>query len=165
MIDHRVAIRIALTALLAAWLAAAPARAQDFHKFIPFLVDLSGWTGGQAEGATMQLPAATLIGARREYKRGYATLEAGIVSGQGAPKGASEPGINLVTAEVHVISSVVDGFVAFRTFHVKEKSGSILVALGPSGTFALNFEGVPEDEALPLARRFDWKAIAAALPK
>jgi len=31
--------------------------------------------------------------------------------------------------------------------------------------FNLAFTGVPEDEAFALAKRFDWKAIQAALPK
>jgi hypothetical protein len=31
--------------------------------------------------------------------------------------------------------------------------------------FGLSFNGVAEDEALTLARRFDWKAIQAAVPK
>ena len=31
--------------------------------------------------------------------------------------------------------------------------------------FNLTFSGVTEDEGLELARKFDWKAIQAALPK
>jgi hypothetical protein len=52
-----------------------------------------------------------------------------------------------------------------RTFTVQDKSGAILVALGPSAMFSLSFNGVAEDEALTLAKRFDWKTIQAAIPK
>jgi hypothetical protein len=44
-------------------------------------------------------------------------------------------------------------------------AGAILVALGPSAMFSLSFNGVAEDEALTLARRFDWKTIQAAIAK
>jgi hypothetical protein len=52
-----------------------------------------------------------------------------------------------------------------RTFQLSDKSGTVLVVLGPSAIFNVAFNGVAEDEAFGLARRFDWKAIQAALPK
>ncbi len=168
MIDRRAAIRLAVAALPAAWLALAPpAAAQDFQKVTPFLVDLPGWTGNKPDGMAMQMTGASMITATREYKRGGATLNAQIVSGAAA-QGMLAPiqsGMKLETAEMHMNTSTVDGLTVMRTFQVKDKSGAVMVALGPSALFNLTFNGVPEDEAFALARRFDWKAIQAALPK
>jgi hypothetical protein len=66
---------------------------------------------------------------------------------------------------MHMSTATVDGLTLMRTFQVKDKSGAIIVALGQSALLNVAFTGVPEDEAFGLARRFDWKAIQAALPK
>jgi hypothetical protein len=167
MIDRRAVIRFTLAALPAAWLAVSPARAQDFQKYVPFLVELPGWTGNKADGMAMQMSGASMISATREYKKGNSKLNAQIVSGTAAQGmlGAVNSGVKLETAEMHINTTTVDGLTVMRTFQVKDKSGTILVALGPSALFNLAFNGVPEDEALGLAKRFDWKAIQAALPK
>jgi hypothetical protein len=48
---------------------------------------------------------------------------------------------------------------------VKDKSGAILVGLADSALFNFAYTGITEDEALGLAKRFDWKAMQAGLPK
>jgi len=167
MIDRRFAIRLAITALAAAWLASPAARAQDFKKLTPFLVDLPGWTGAKADGMAMQMPGMSVITATRDYKRGNAKVTASVIFGSTAQGmlAAVQPGMKLETAELHMNTATVDGLTVARTFNVPEKSGSVLVALGPSALFSLAFTDVPEDEALALAKGFDWKAIQAALPK
>ena len=62
-------------------------------------------------------------------------------------------------------TTTIDGLPVIRTFTFNDKSGAIIVALDPSAMFNLAFEGVAEDEALALARKFDWKAIQAAVAK
>jgi len=167
MIDRRFAIRLAITALAAAWLASPAARAQDFKKLTPFLVDLPGWTGAKADGMAMQMPGMSVITATRDYKRGNEKVTASVIFGSTAQGmlAAVQPGMKLETAELHMNTATVDGLTVARTFNVPEKSGSVLVALGPSALFSLAFTDVPEDEALALAKGFDWKAIQAALPK
>jgi len=167
MIDRRLAVRLVLAALPAAWLAVSPAQAQDFQKYVPFLVDLPGWTGAKADGMAMQMPGMNMITATRAYKTGGATLTASIIAGSTAQGmlSAVQPGMKFETPEMHMSTATVDGFTVARTFQVADKSGTILVALGPSALFNLAFTGVPEDEAFGLAKRFDWKAIQAALPR
>jgi hypothetical protein len=167
MIDRRRLIRHIVAALPAAWLALAPAQAQDFQKYVPFLVDLPGWTGAKSDGMAMQMPGMNMITATRAYERGNSTLSASIISGSSAQGmlAAVQPGMKFETAEMHMSTATLDGFTVARTFQVADKSGTILVALGPSALFNLAFTGVPEDEAFGLAKRFDWKAIQAALPK
>jgi hypothetical protein len=167
MIDRRAAMFLALATGLAAGLAPARVNAQDFQKFTPFLVDLPGWTGGKADGMAMQMGGTSMITASREYKRGGATLTANIVSGAAAQGmlGQIQSGMKLETAEMHMSTSTVDGFGVLRAFQVKDSSGAIMVALGSNAVLNIGFKGVPEDEAFGLAKRFDWKAIQAALPK
>ena len=157
-----------MAALPAAWPAmSSPTLAQDFQKFVPFLVDLPGWTGAKADGMAMQMPGMNMITATREYKRGNSKLSAGVISGSTAQGmlAAVQAGVKIETAELHINTTTVDGFTVARTFQVKEKSGAVLVMLGQSALFNLAFTDVPEDEAFALAKRFDWKAIQAALPK
>jgi hypothetical protein len=167
MIDRRAAIRLALAAVPAAWLAPSRANAQDFQKFVPLLVDLPGWTGNKAEGFAVQMAGASVVTASREYKRDGATLNASIVGGAPAQGMLAQiqSGMKLETAAMRMSTSTIDGFGVFRTLQVKDNSGAILVAIGSNAVLSLGFKGVPEDEAFGLARRFDWKAIQAALPK
>jgi hypothetical protein len=167
MIDRRAALRVAL-ALPAAWLAmASPGDAQEFQKFTPFLVDLPGWTGNKPDGMAMQMPGATMITASREYRRGEAKVNAHIFTGPPAQGAIAviQSGVKLETAEMHMSTETIDGLTLARTFQIKDQSGTVIVALGPSAAFTFEFHRLPEDEGLALARRFDWKAIQAAVPK
>jgi hypothetical protein len=169
MIDRRRAIRFALAgaALPLIGLPSSSVRAQAFQRFVPFLIDLPGWTGKKPDGMAMEIPGSSMITATREYAKGAAKLNAQIVTGPAAQGAlaATTPGMKFETSEARMAASTLDGFQITRTFTFKDKSGIIIVALGPSAMFNLTFSGVSEDEALELARKFDWKAIQAALPK
>jgi len=172
MIDRRVAIRLALAAAalsVAVWLLpSSAARAQQsFQRFIPLLIDLQGWKGNKPDGVSMEMPGASMVTATREYERGEARLNAQVISGPAAQGALAtiSAGVKIETSEGRMYTSTIDGLLVTTTFTVKDKSGAILVALGPSALFTLSFNGVSEDEALTLARKFNWKAIQAAIPK
>jgi hypothetical protein len=168
MIDRRRTLRLALAALPAAWLASQAARAeQAFERFFPFLIDLPGWTGDKPDGMAMALAGMDIVTATRKYKREGAHLEVGILTGAAAQAGLAmlKSGMKLETSEGHVITETVDGIKLARTYTAKDKSGAILVGIADSALFNFAYTGVAEDEALALAKRFDWKAIQAALPK
>jgi hypothetical protein len=160
MIDRRVAIGLLLAAF--AWLAVSPTRAQDVQKLLPLLVDLRGWTGEDAQGVVF---GSSTIGALRTYKRGDAMVEANFLRIAGEMPPSNPPGMNYADDWRHFVSSTVNGFDTWREFYPKNKQGQIFVKLRGNAFFALKFEGLAEDEAFSLARRFDWNAIAAALPK
>jgi hypothetical protein len=169
MFKHRRAICFALAALTAAWLLqSSPAHAeQAFQRFFPFLIDLDGWQGKKPDGVSMEMPGNSMITAVREYQRGTARFHAQVLVGAAA-KGAlaaTQTGMNIETSEGRMNTSTIDGMTVTRTFNFKDKSGAILVALGTSGLFSMSFNGIPDDEALMLAKKFDWKAIQAVLPK
>jgi len=169
MINRRRAICFGLAALPAAWLIrSSAARAQQaFQRFFPFLVELDGWQGKKPEGIAMEMTGNSMITATREYQRGAARLHAQILVGPAAQGAlaATQTGMNIETGDGRMNTSTIDGFVVTRSFNFKDKSGAIIVALGKNGVFNVSFNGIPDDEALTLAKKFDWKAIQAAQAK
>jgi hypothetical protein len=171
MIDRRLAIRLVLAAaaLSAAWLLpSSAARAQQsFQRFIPFLVDLQGWKGNKPDGVSMEMAGNSMVTATREYERGEARLNAQVIIGPAAQGAlaATNAGVKIETSDARMSTSTIDGLQVTRTFTISDKSGAILVALGTSALFTLSFNAVAEDEALTLARKFNWKAMQAAIPK
>jgi hypothetical protein len=163
MIDRRRAIRLVLAALPAAWLAPAARAQQSFQRFVPFLVDLPGWTGKKADGMAMEMGGTSMITATRAYERGAAKLNAQIITGPAAQGAlaATKSGIKLETSDMHMSTANIDGLSVTRTYMVGSKSGTILVALSGSAMFNLTFTGIAEDEALTLVKKFDWKAMQA----
>ncbi len=169
MVNRRRAIRLGLAALPVVLLSLSPAaRAeQAFQRFIPFLIDLDGWQGKKPDGLSMEMPGNSMITAAREYQRGAARLHAQIITGPAAQGAlaATQAGMNIETTEGRMNTSTIDGFPVTRSTNFKDKSGAILVALGKTAMFSVSFNGLADDEALTLAKKFDWKAIQAALPK
>ena len=167
MIDRRRAVHFALAALAAASLPRAARAEQAYERLYPLLIDLPGWTGAKPDGMAMQVAGMSMMTATRSYTRGNSTLNAGILTGAPAQAGLAmiQGGMKLQTPEVHVSVDVINGMKVARTFSVKDQTGGLFVGLNDSGLFSFAFTSVPEDEAVALAKRFDWKAMAAALPK
>jgi hypothetical protein len=161
MIDRRRASILALLGLPVALFAPRARAQQSFQRFVPFLVDLPGWTGKKADGMAMEMAGTSMITATRAYERGDAKLNAQIITGPAAQGAlaATKSGIKLETSEMHMSSSTIDGVPVTRTYTVSNKSGAILVALSGSAMFNLTFTNVTEDEALALVKKFDWKAM------
>jgi hypothetical protein len=161
MIDRRRASLLALAALPAAWFAPPALAQQSFQRFVPFLVDLQGWTGKKADGMAMEMGGTSMITATRAYERGDAKLNAQIITGPAAQGAlaATKSGLKLETGDMHLSTATIDGLSVTRTYMVGSKSGTILVGLSSSAMFNLTFTGITEDEALALAKKFDWKAM------
>ena len=169
MINRRRAFCVTFIALSAGWLLqpSAVSAQQAFQRYFPFLVELDGWQGKKPDGVSMEMPGNSMITAGREYQRGAARLHAQILFGAAA-QGAlamTKTGMNIETSDGRMNTSTIDGMTVTRTSNFKDKSGAILVALGTSGLLSVSFNGIPDDEALALAKKFDWKAIQAAQPK
>ena len=146
------------------WSHSAVCADQPFQRFLPLLVDLSGWQGKKPDGMSMQMSDASMTTATRDYERGPAQVHASVVIGQAA-EGALAPiqtGMKIQTPEGHMITDTMRGMPVMRTFNTKDKSGALIVALGKNAMFSLAYEGVSEEEALQLADKFDWKALQAA---
>jgi len=111
----------------------------------------------------MEMPGNNMITATREYQRGAARFHAQILIGPAAQGALAtiKSGMKIETSEGRMNTSTVDGMQAMRTFNFKDKSGAILVALGANAVFSFSFNGISDDEALMLAKKFDWKAMQA----
>lgn len=162
MLNRRHMVGLPLAALsFAAWFARPASADQAFRRFIPLLVDLDGWQGKKADGMTMDMPNASMTTATRDYRRGAAQVHASVIVGAAATGAlaASRAGMNIQTSDGHVITTNMNGLSVTKTFSIKEKSGAIIVALADNALFSLSYNGISEDEALPLAQKFDWKAF------
>jgi hypothetical protein len=108
-----------------------------------------------------------MVTAGREYRRDDARFNAQIILGPAAQGAlaATQAGVKIETGDARMSTATIDGLPVARTFTVSDKSGAVLVALGPSAMFSLSFNGIDDDEALTLARKFDWKAMQAAVAK
>jgi len=166
MIDRRRAVRSALALLsVGAVLCSAAARAdQAFRRYLPLFIDLDGWKGGKPDGMTMEMSDNSMTTAKRDYTRGAAQLHASVVTGPAAAGALAmtKTGMNIETTEGHMISTTMNGFAVAKSYNTGQKSGAVMVALGPAAMFSVSYNFLTEDEALPLAQKFDWKAFQAA---
>lgn len=169
MIDRRHALRLAAAALPAFGVVCATGAAaqQAFQRFTPFLIDLDGWQGNKADGMAMEMANISMITATRRYQKSPAHMEASIIIGNAAQAAlaAAQTGMKIETTEGRLGTSSINGFQVTQTYTIKQKSGSIIVGLGPAAMFSLAFNGITDQDALALAQKFDWKGIQAALPK
>jgi hypothetical protein len=172
MIGRRRAVRLALSAAALSALAlllpsSEVCAQQSFQRYIPLLIDLQGWKGEKPDGVSMEMAGNSMVTATREYGRGEARLNVQIISGPVAQGtlAATNADMKIETSEGRMYTSTIDGLRVTTTFTNSDKSGAILIALGPSALFTLSFNNVAEDEALTLAKKFNWKAMQAAIPK
>ena len=155
-----------VSGLIAAWLL-QPTTAfadQAFQRFLPLFVDLDGWQGKKPDGMTMETPGNAMTTATRDYTHGRSQLHAAVVTGAAAA-GAMAPmqaGMTYETTEGHMITATVSGFPVMKTYNTAQKSGALLIELSPTALLTISYNGMTEDEALPLAQKFDWKAFQAA---
>jgi hypothetical protein len=161
MVGPRQAIFSVVLALAMLWPLAQALADQAFQKFLPLLVDLDGWQGKKPDGMSMEMTNVSMTTATRDYQKGPAQVHASVTIGQAAI-GALAPlttGMNMQTTDGHMMTSTMHGMPVLKSFNAKDKSGALIVQLGKEAMFAFSYNGLTEDEALPLAEKFDWKAI------
>ena len=161
-------IIVALLLVLPVLWAVSSARAEPaFQRLTPLLTDLDGWQGKKADGMSMDMPNGSMTTATREYQKGSAKANVSIVVGQTAV-GALAPmvtGMNLKTSDGHMLTDTVQGMKVLKTYTTAQKSGALVVALDKDAMFSFAYSGLPEDDAVALAQKFDWKAMQAAAQK
>jgi hypothetical protein len=168
MIDRRRAFHLALATLGVAVLVAAKlpsaARAQQsFQRFTPFLIDLPGWKANKPDGVAMEAGGSSMVTATRTYERGSAKVNAVVLQGSNAQLAMAsiKSGLKIETNAMRMSVATVDGMQVGKSYNIPAKNGGIVVALTDSTAFTLSYEGIDEDEAMGLAKKFDWKAIQA----
>ena len=133
----------------------------DLYKAADFMEKI---LGGKPDGMTMEMSDNSMTTAKRDYTRGAAQLHASVVTGPAAAGALAmtKTGMNIETTEGHMISTTMNGFAVAKSYNTGQKSGAVMVALGPAAMFSVSYNSLTEDEALPLAQKFDWKAFQAA---
>ena len=158
-------IIVAFLLVLPVLLTMVSARAEPaFQRLTPLLIDLDGWQGKKADGMSMDMPNGSMTTATREYQKGSAKANVSIVVGQTAV-GALAPmvtGMNHQTSEGQMLPDTIGGMKVLKTDTTAQKSGALVVALDKDAMFSFSYSGIPEDDAVALAQKFDWKAIQAA---
>jgi hypothetical protein len=165
MINRRtVACIIALLMVIGPLAPIAAYADQAWQRFLPLFTDLDGWQGKKPDGMSMQMSAASMTSAQREYTRGPARLHVAVIVGTAAAAALAplQSGMTYETSEGHMITATLGGYKIMRTYNIAQKSGAILVALDPNAALTVSYNGITEDEALGLAQKFDWKAFQAA---
>jgi hypothetical protein len=138
--------------------------AANFKDFTPLLVDLSGWQADAPQGMTMDASGGSITTASRHYSNGDNTLDASVMTGAAAtgPLVEISSGMKMETADSHMLPDTIAGLKAFKVYDLKNKSGTLMIALSDQAVFVFNYTNISEDEALQLATKFDLSAISKA---
>ncbi len=154
-------------------LAAGLVFAGSFRDLYPYLIDLPGWNASKPEGSSTKIPfvGTAVVEAHREYTRGNATVRVTVGKGKGVMMAWAPFAMNMEYEDEHGWRKVknINGFQVGIQYDKEGKSGSVVVNLTMGeqtvGVLDLEYEGITPDEALELAKKFDWKKIASVLQK
>ena len=99
----------------------------------------------------------------RYYERRSSSLDVKISCGPSVTSALrlQKPGHRREFGKGHVAVDDIDGFWTLKVLNNDEKSGVIVVVLGRFAVMSVGYNGMVEDEALSLARKFDWRSLAA----
>jgi len=129
------------------------------QSLIPLLIDLPGWTGSEPGSTERERKGRRILTAGRSYLRGDARFNALISSGTAADAADRKGNVYLNFRGAQRSRSSIDGF------EVMTESTPVFVliaiTLGPDAMFNLFFNNISPDEAMAIARMFDWKSIQA----
>jgi len=144
--------------------------AASYDPLLPLLVDLAGWQAEKAEGLDLSQAGMQSVSVFREYTSGGKGLSTAILLGtQVGATWMSEyrEGFKVESTGSAMEVRRIDGFLVYQGFDTEDSSGGIIVLLiettaekpETGAVFAFTFDGIPLDEALKLAQKFDWKKM------
>ncbi len=153
--------RISLVAfLISVMLLPVPAQ-QYSNQLKKLLIDLPGWTGEDSEGADMFFNQVTMITAARQYTKGDATIQAGIIIGNSSNV-SQIPKTTYETDEGFLRTTKIKGYETYLVYNKTDNSGStfVLITSTPhAALFTFTYENLGWQEAEALAKKFDLDAI------
>jgi len=141
---------------------AIDAHSQSYQSLYPCFKELSGWQADNPEGMKMDMGGMKMLNAMRSYTRENQKISATIMMGtQAMAQAAAAQGMmNMETDQGKVVMQSIDGFPISLVLDKQDNSGAVTVILLPADAggaiFIMAFEGLSEDEAMTLARSFDW---------
>lgn len=164
MKDRQVKILFAFVGMFLILMTVAQAEPQDTLK--PLLLDLDGWNAGESEGLSMNMGTMKMVNALREYEKGAEKLTAMVMIGNQMMAQGQVQQMTMETDEGKVKITTIDGFRVHTNYDKTDNSGGVTVFLNQdidnSCIFTCYFEGISEDSALSLAKKFDWQKMKKA---
>ncbi|MCD6319797.1 MAG: hypothetical protein J7M03_03865 [Candidatus Desulfofervidaceae bacterium] len=138
-----------------------------YQKLCAQLKDISGWKVEKCEGTNMTGSPM----AYRSYNKGNKHVEAAIFCGMQQAMGYWAPfayHMQVDSTEEFMKTTTINGFPVGIGYHKKDKTGGIIVCLDKNAqqhraVFVLNFRNMSWEEALEIAKKFDWKAMEKLL--
>ena len=162
--------RLGLAALIALSALAAGARADEVYAPLePLLIDLDGWTAQAPKGSSMSMDQVKMVNVTRDYAKGDDTIEVTLTSGSQLSSVQLDQDMDMKTDDSMLKIGAVDGYRVMQTYSKNDAHGSIMVRLQGNATsgalFVFDYHKLQPDEAMALAKKFDWKALADATAK
>lgn len=136
----------------------------------PLLIDLEDWKAEDAQGMSMDMESVKMVNAFRMYETGEKEINAGImICSKAMAQSQMQRMGKMEFGDMKMEFKEMDSFKVHTTYDKEEGQGYILVMLAQkeedSGMFMFNYSGMDEEEALKLARKFDWKKIKKEVEK
>lgn len=140
----------------------------SFQPLAPLLREVVGWEG---DLLVLELDADGQGGSLgRSYARGGETAEVRVLVGPEVKNylGGMLPGVALMESTGLRLERFTEGsFDVVLRSEKEAKGGAVVVILSSEdrGALVVEYEGLPPDAALALAREFDWRGMADRLPE
>jgi hypothetical protein len=160
-------VSVAAFTLLFFLIAAGPGHTADYQTLTPLLIDFEGWNAEAANGMSLGTGNQTIHNAGRKYIHGDKEIQAIIFVGPQAMTQGQMQQMKAGTAhDNNMTMTKIDGFDVTMFYDQPENTTMIMVFLSQnqqSGAFlALTCEGLEQDDAVNIAKQFDWNAMKTA---
>ena len=134
-----------------------------------FLIDIKGWTAEDLDGSYLNFGGMKMITATRNYNLDDKTLVVMILAGTNSMLQGQTTIPDIETSDAKVTTTKINDFNVIQTFNKKEDNGYILINLLKKNTegslLMFNYFGISSEEALKIAKEFDWKKVKAVTSK
>ncbi|MFW6128639.1 MAG: hypothetical protein ACOC6P_00130 [Candidatus Aminicenantaceae bacterium] len=142
------------------------ALAESSEDFVPLLIDIPGWEGDEPETMDMTQGNMVMVTASRDYDKDNKHFTATVYIGTQAASmwnPTYAEGFKLSTNDVVAEVKKINGFLVYHSYEKDSDSGGCIVLLNKksqqpnaSAIFFVDYDGMTDNEAIKLAKNFDW---------
>ncbi|MFQ6082204.1 MAG: hypothetical protein ACE5WD_02460 [Candidatus Aminicenantia bacterium] len=143
-----------------------PVEPVNFRELIPFLKDISGWTGEKPEGSTISYGEYKLSQVSRSYSSGEKELTINILDGAYVPMAYASfqmmRAFEIDTSDEYIRKIEISGFPAVERYEYDDKEGTIIIFVRERFLVTLEESGIKNTSGLrDIAQSLDLKGLAA----
>ena len=133
------------------------------------MIDLPNYEAEAAEGSSMEAMGIKMINASRTYESDDSELTATIVISNKIQDTKMLEDVEVESDEAGASIKTINGFKVTENYSKEDKEGAIMIFIAEnetlSGFFSINYEGISKEDALDLAKKFDWSQIKTKVEK